>query len=49
MMKMPSYWNSIYYDQDTNKLSKDAPAAMKDEWDFYNRQLETTKENYTVY
>jgi len=50
MMKMPKYWNSKYYDKETNVLSKDAPEELKSEWDTYNTQLEfNDSEDYIVY
>jgi hypothetical protein len=50
MMKMPKYWNSKYYDRETNVLSKDAPEELKAEWDTYNAPLEFSEsEDYIVY
>jgi hypothetical protein len=49
MLDMPNYWNSKYYDRETNTLSAKAPQALKDEFQRYNMELETSKENYRVY
>ena len=49
MMDVPKYWNSKYYDKEENRLSKDAPEYLKDEWELYNRSESVDKENYTVY
>ena len=49
MLEMPRYWNSKYYDRDTNTLDDRAPDSLKNEWDSYNRVESMDKENYTVY
>lgn len=48
MLEMPKYWNSTYYNRETNTLADNAPKYLQDEWEQYNRVDSIDKDNYTM-